>query len=100
MSSEERVFQRGETVPCYAEVKDWDGEYQTPTSINIDIYTPSNVLSVDGQAMTEIATGRYVYYYNSQLTDSVGWYRIVIVVVDGTGGGAKTTIQQGGFELN
>lgn len=99
MANEERVFQRGETVPIYSDVKDWDGNYITPTSIKITIYKPDETKAVDGIAMTEIVKGQYVHYYNTETTNPVGWYRTQVVEVDGTGDTAKTTIKLGGFEL-
>ena len=96
----EKIYQIGETVPVWAEVKDWDDAYVTPTSAKVTIYNESGEELVTDATMTEDATGKFVYYYNTEVgVDSAGWHPYVATIVDGTGGGAKTTISRGGFRL-
>ena len=100
MSDEERTFQRPETVPIWAEVKDWDGNYVDPSEgVTLTLYDPKDTKKVDGLAMTKSATGKYVYHYASQADDEVGWWRGRGLAQDGAGAGAKITIKVGGFYL-
>jgi len=70
------VYQRGETVPCWAENKDWAGAYTDPSEgIKITLRDPDGAIAkdvdesdIDDTAMgqeTVPRTGIYVFYYNS-----------------------------------
>jgi len=103
------VFQRGESVPIWAENKDWDGNYTNPSAgIKVTLWEPDGTLAKDGvddiddTAMgkeTSPRSGIYVYYYDSAADDPVGWWRYFCKAVDGVGDDARTTITYGGFEL-
>ncbi|MGW8177234.1 MAG: hypothetical protein ACWGQW_00335 [bacterium] len=100
--NEERNFQRPETVPLYSNVKDWSTpqQYVDPTtSIEIAITNPDGTVKQAATAMTKLETGKYVYYHLTSLSDQVGWYPVVVTVQDGAGGGARVTVQNGGFWL-
>jgi len=99
MANETHTFQLGETVPVWCYVQDWSDTYADPTSIEIEVWLPSGTQDITSTAMTKSATGKYVYYYASESTDTAGFYRVKVTVVDGTGGTAKTTIIDGGFRL-
>jgi hypothetical protein len=49
--------------------------------------------------MTKDSLGKYVYYWNSELTSASGWYRVKGKAQDGSGAEAKVTIEYGGFLL-
>lgn len=73
-----QVFQRGETVPTWAEDRNWLGVLIKPTAgIKVTIKDPDGVLAkdydetdIDDKAMTldpdEVAKYKYVFYYNSK----------------------------------
>jgi len=91
-----REFQQGETVELYAEVKTQAGVLVDPASgVDITIDDPSGVEKVSSTAMTNIDTGKYVYYYNIPVAaGSVGWWR---AHAKSTDTGTKYTIKVGGF---
>lgn len=97
-----RVFQRGETVEVYAEVKTQAGVLVNPdTSIKVTIFDPSSekILLAAPNYDADMPqfgglTGKYAYYYI--ITDaaaSVGWWAVEVMVLDGT----KYTKVIGGF---
>jgi len=92
-------FQRGETIPVWVEVQDWDDAYVDPTAVKVTIIDSKGVVKVNAAAMTKDAIGKYVYYYNSVATDETGWWRASADIIDGVGAGAKVTITPGGFNL-
>jgi hypothetical protein len=99
--AEQTIFQRPETVPVHAEVKDWGVPpvYIDPTTITITITTKTGVAVITDVAMTKESLGKYVYYYRPAVDAYLGWYIVKATVVDGAGGTAITTIQPGGFKL-
>lgn len=102
MVENNRVYQRPETVPIYSYVKDWSTPqqyYDPTTSIKITIYNPDGTAHVTDQDMTKLSVGKYVFYHLTEAGDQDGWYRYVITAIDGSGGGARTTVQDGGFQL-
>ena len=102
MVTENRYFQRPETVPIYSDVKDWSTPQQLvdpTTSINIVIYNPDGSAKQTSIAMSKLSTGHYVHYHLTQSTDQTGWYRVIVTAQDGSGGGARVTVQNGGFYL-
>jgi len=68
------VYQRGETVPCWAENRNWAGVYTNPDGgIKITLRDPDGAIAIDvdesdidDTAMTESETGKYVFYYASK----------------------------------
>ena len=100
MADECRTFQRPETIPVWVEVKTWAGALVNPNEgVKVVITSPDGIVVVTSTAMTNTETGKYVYYYASQLTDPVGWWKAVATVQDGTGAGAKYNVLVGGFQL-
>lgn len=97
-----RIFQRGETVEIYAEVKDQDGGFAIPgTSIKVTITDPDStvvipVIAGDDGTMTELVAGKYVYYYTLGAAAIIGWWIVVVTVIDT---GAKVTKTRGGFKV-
>lgn len=72
-----QVFQRGESVPCWAENRNWAGTPINPTGgIKITLKDPDGVLGInvddadiDDTVMSKETTPRdgiYVFYYNSK----------------------------------
>jgi hypothetical protein len=95
-----RTFQVPETVPIWAEITDTDDAAVAPTSVVLTLIDPDETKLLDDVAMDATDdVGFYVYYWDS--TDGVlGWYRCIVTATDGTGVGAKVTIQNGGFQLS
>jgi len=100
------TFQRGETVPCWAVVKDKDKELVDPSQgVIITLTEPDGTIAKDGEddiediAMTKSETGKYVYYYDSATDDPVKHWNFYCKAIDGEGDGERTTITHGGFKL-
>ena len=75
MPTTTEVFQRGETVPIWAETKDATGDYfnPTPAGIKVTLKDPDGVLAkdydetdIDDKPMAQTSAGKYVFYYNSE----------------------------------
>lgn len=93
-----QVFQRGETVPCWAENKNWAGVLTNPTAgIKITLFDPDGVLAkavdatdIDDTAMAISVQGKYVFYYNSKavttLASNITATATSITVATGEGG--------------
>jgi len=96
-----RHWQRGDTVPIWAEIRDPDTNDLTDPSedVKLSLTDPSGTVKVDNQTMTKSAVGKYVYYWTSSASDAIGWYKAKVTVQDGTGAGAKYVIEYGGFIL-
>lgn len=112
-----QIFQRPETIPIWAENKNWAGVLTDPlpAGIKITLYKPDGTLAkdyddtdIDDKPMgKEIIPreGIYVFYYSSKakgdppVDDPIGWWHYFCKAVDGTGDAAKTVITYGGFEL-
>jgi len=94
-----RNFQRPEVVPIWIEVKDWNGNYVDPTSIYLTVKHKDGLIVVNNEAVTKSDVGEYVYYWTSLIDSPDGWYTIIATITDGTGEGAKVTIELGGFYL-
>ena len=106
-----QIFQRGESVPCWAE--NWfQGSLTNPSQgIKISIWKPDKTFAkydtgengeadIKDIAMTLSVTGKYVYYYQSHDDDTVGkWWHFKCVAVDGSGEDAKKVITHGSFKL-
>lgn len=91
-------FVRGTTVRVKASVVDSDNAAATPSvSIKVTVEDPQATEVVDDQAMTALATGSYIYRYNSAADALLGKYTVEVTTVDGSP--AETVIQQGEFEL-
>jgi len=68
------VFQRGETVPIWAETRSAAGELfnPTPAGIKVTLKDPDGAIAKDADgvdiedtAMTQTSVGKFVFYYNS-----------------------------------
>lgn len=95
-----RVFQRGETVPIWAEIKTWAGVYESPDQgVTITITDPDETVQVTAQDMAESSEGIFVYYFTPEATDPLGWWRVRCKGLDGIAEGAKYVIADGGFYL-
>lgn len=103
-----RNFQRSETVPIWSETENPAGELFNPTpgGIKVTLKKPDGTLAkdadendIDDTAMVQADIGKFVYYYKSNATDPVGWWRYFCKAVDGTGDGEKRVITHGGFAL-
>lgn len=107
--TETNVYQRGETIPIWAENRDWAGTLTNPSEgVTITLYEPDGTLAkdkaeppvdIDDVAMgkeTPPVTGRYVYYYEAASDDPQGWWHYFCKATDGT----KIVITHGSFKLN
>jgi hypothetical protein len=69
-----QIFDRGESVPIWAENKNWAGTLTDPTGgIKVTLKDRGGVLAkdydgsdIDDKAMTKDDVGKYVFYYNSK----------------------------------
>ncbi|MFA5458890.1 MAG: hypothetical protein WC261_14810 [Synergistaceae bacterium] len=94
------IFVRGESVPIYAIDKSWAGAPLDPTAgVVIYITDPAGTLKVNGEAMSLVTSGTYLYNYNTDSESELGQWRWQCVAIDGTGAEAKTVISEGGFLL-
>jgi hypothetical protein len=97
------VYQKGETVPCWAEDLNWEGVYIDPSQgIKITIYYPDGTKAVDNQAMSKIVTGdviQFVYYYASKSDDPGGEFSYECTATDGTSPNERIVISEGSFTL-
>jgi len=114
MPTTTEVFQRGETVPLWAETKNAAGEYfnPTPAGIKVTLKKPDGTIAKDAAgddiedtAMVQTSTGKFVYYYDSSakgdpaVDEPLGWWHYSCKAVDGAGAEAKTVITHGSFEI-
>ena len=88
-------FINGATVRITARVYDEDNALASPDSIVVNISKDDTVL-VEDEAMEQVSTGIYEYYYN---TENAGRYEGKVVVVDGAGAGARTSIGAFSFSV-
>lgn len=94
------THKRGATIAIWAEVRDWAGALVSPSDgVKLTVTDPKGTVKVDAQAMAESETGKFVYYYNSQASDELGWWPCQAKGQDGSGAGAKYTIKTGSFLL-
>lgn len=95
-----RKFQAGETIPCWAEFLNWVGTHVSPDQhVKVTIKKPDGTELVASTAMSEDATGYFVYYYASVSTLANGWYTFMAVGTDGTGASERIQYVPGGFEV-
>lgn len=90
------------TVRVVAYVYDEDGDLVDPTgSIKVTMTDPDATKKVDAQDMTKQGdlTGTYEYFYNTTTSSVEGWWTGEVVVVDGSGEGAKTSVDRFAFEV-
>jgi len=94
------TFQSEETVWILAYIYDGrTGLAVNPTTVVITISDPDGVAKVSSVAMDRHADGEYEYFYNLLAGATMGWWRGLVKVTDGTGGNAKTTIGTFGFRV-
>ena len=89
-------FEIGETVICYATIRDANGVLVDPTtSVKITIKNPAGTVLTNDVAMTKDSQG--LYHYDFQVTTGYanGWYTTRVTAVDGT----RITKQDDGFEV-
>ena len=98
--TKEHFFQKGETVPIWADVRNWSDVLVDPSEgVTITLTSPTGVTIRDGVAMTKSEIGKYVTYYNTTTDSPSGWWKAKTIAQDGTGESAKYTITLGGFSL-
>ena len=110
-----RVYQKGETIPIWAEVRNLAGVLYNPTvGVKITIKKPDGTAAKDAEDadITDKAMGKettprdgiYVYYYDSRakgdppVDDPSGWWPYFCKAIDGAGE-ARITITHGSFKL-
>jgi len=89
------------TVRVRAEVRDDDDaltEITSPSTIKCGFTDPDGTV-VTPADMTEDSTGLYDYFYNTETTSVKGWWATEVVVVDGSGVGAKTSVGRCSFKV-
>ena len=89
------------TVHVRAEVRDDDAALtaiDSPSTIKCALTDPDGTV-VGPTAMTEDDTGLYDYFYNTETTSVKGWWTAEVVVVDGTGDDAKTSVGRCSFKV-
>jgi len=97
-----RDWQKGETVPIWAEVilASTGALYDPNQGVKLTVTSPiTGTKVVDAGTMTKSTVGMYVYYWNSVAGSEVGWYEASGKAQDGAGAGAKITIEHSGFFL-
>lgn len=95
-----QVCHRGETVGLWSYIQDWEGVDTSPDNgVKITLTNPKGIVKVDAQAMTEKASGKFVYYYTTPADDETGWWHFFCKSQDGTGDDAKYTKKFGSFKL-
>jgi hypothetical protein len=93
-------FLASATVRIITYVYTDDDELTDPTtSIKVTIYDPNGDKQVDGDDMTQSDTGIYEYYYQTTSSTDKGWWHGNVVVVDGTGDEAKTSVGSFSFKV-
>jgi len=90
-----KIFQVGETVICYIEVKK-DGIYKDPADyIRISIYKPDGAIDVNMVDGSKEGTGKYNYNYDTTGKPK-GIYRVRWQAKDGI----KVTMEDASFKLD
>ena len=94
-------FQRGETVETYVETKTQAGVLSDPTSVKITITDPAGTVKSNAATMDQYlaTTGKYVYYYSLASDAVYGQWTSKILVTDGAGESAKTTVVYSQFDV-
>ena len=89
------------TVRVWAYVYDDDDALADPTSINVTIKDKDGAAPVDDEAMSPVGgtDGTYTYDYQTTAATTKGWYNVEVVVVDGAGAVAKTSIGTYAFRI-
>ena len=101
------VFPRGDVVPIYYNVEDWQGNYIDPSGGCVcSLWQPDGTMAtdladeeIDEEPMTKLDTGQYVYYYYSRDTDPKEFFRSLCTAIDGTGDTTKRTSKSWSFRL-
>ena len=99
MTDEVRVHLVGSTIVLTIYIQDCDGNYVDPDSVTLTLYKPDNTKALDGVPVGQEDVGIYVYHYNTESASPKGWWTAIGKIVDGLGGGARTTQPVGVFEL-
>jgi len=96
-----RNWQLPETIPIWAEIKDAKGVYTAVDSVVMTLVAPDNTTVILDDVTMDATddVGFYVYYWNPEADSDVGWYKVIVTATDGTGVGAKSSIQTGGFKV-
>ncbi len=87
------------TVRVHAKVYNDNDTLVDPTSITVTITDPLETAQVDEQAMTKDSTGVYDYYYNTTASTTKGNWTGEVIVIDGSGDSAKTSVSSFDFRI-
>ncbi len=88
-------FDRGTSVRIEAEFRDADGDLLDPgTYYKVTLTDPDGTVQVSAQAMTKDSEGKYYYDWQSETTDPVGSYDVVI---EGKDLGIETLLHDSAF---
>lgn len=83
---------------------DDDALVDATTSIKVIITDPSGTTVVPSAGngdddMTKAATGTYTLDYKTTTSTTKGWYNVQVIVIDGSGDTAKTSLGTSGFNV-
>ena len=92
-------FIGGATVGIRAYIYDDDDALADPTSAKVTITDPDGTDQVSAEDMTKNDTGVYDYFYKTDSDTATGSWSGEVVVVDGEGEEAKTSIATFGFRI-
>jgi len=93
------TWQRPETVPIWAQIEVAATLHDPSETVLLTMTDPKGTVILDEVTMDKDSLGMYIYEWTSLTTSEVGWYRAMAHAQDGTGAGAKITIEYGGFYL-
>ena len=89
------------TIRIHCEITDDDDVSVTPdpTSVKVTINDPSPAVVIDDVAMSKASDGVFDYYYRTTAATVKGWWTGLVIVIDGIGASAKTSIDDFGFRI-
>jgi len=100
MAEEVFKFNQGETVTLWAETRNQSDTLTAPSEgIKVTITDPDGTEQVTEGAMSTDDTGIYYYYYTIGASATLGFWQARYKAQSGTGGSARLTYVDGGFEV-
>ena len=94
------AFLREGTIEIWAYFKR-AGSYTSPNQgVKLTVWDSAGTVQVNAQAMSENATGKFVYYYTPAAAAEQKWWNCFAIGQHGTGDSAKYGVARGSFYLN
>ena len=78
-----KTYRIGESIKIYFECKKDGSLYSPATSTTVTVYNPAGTEDLAATNMTESATGKFNYYYQSA-GKSAGVWKVKVIATDGT----------------